>query len=289
MNTKTKQTISHEFDLRARGHDGRPKSFRLRFSSPEDVTNVLAFYDDYSHPNYAYRRDLTPACVERGDMFLIETDEGLLVGASGAFQKIDPDYPSHHWTEIGQTHFPPNPANSRNKSALGYGLYQIMISSQAVLAYLKEYSLRFVYAEVDDVPAAAKVVSMLHKDMTWPKFLPTGKLEKLQAEELPADKTPEALGYGFVYLRMDQEAVAQNAHLVLNAIKKGYVERRGGTNTPLDLSEFSLATQYKSQLEYLARLHELGIPAPGYMSAELTALKQRAPSMPMTVPGNTPV
>ncbi len=289
MNTESKQTIFHEFDSRASGHDDRPKAFRLRFSSPEDVTNVLAFYDGHSHPNYAYRRDLTPACVERGDMFLIETDEGLLVGASGAFQKIDPDYPSHHWTEIGQTHFPPDPANSRSKSALGYGLYQIMISSQALLAYLKEDSLRFVYAEVDDVPAAAKVVSMLHRDMTWPKFLPTGKLEKLQTEELPADKTPEALGYGFVFLRMDQEAVAQNAHLVLNVIKKGYVERRDGTKTPLDLSGFSLAKQYLSQLEYLARLHELGIPAPGYMSAELTALKHRVPSVPMAAPVNNPV
>lgn len=267
---------------------GIPKAFRLRFSNPADVPPVVAFYEAHDHKNYAYRRDLTPACVKRGDMFLIETDQGLLVGGSGAFQKADPDMPQHHWTEIGQTHFPTAPGGDRSKSALGYGLYQVMISSQAVLAYLKEDGLRFVYAEVDDVDAAAKVVHMLHEDMTWTKFKPTGKLEQLQIAELPADKTPEALGYGFVYLRMDQEAVAQNARLVLDAIEKGYVERKG-KRIPLDLSEFSLANQYRPHLEALARHHDLGIPAPGYMSRDLQELKtSHMPVLARSLDGGVP-
>lgn len=267
---------------------GVPAAFRFRFSNPADVDNVVAFYGAHDHKNYAYRVDLTPDCVRRGDMFLIETDQRMLVGASGAFQKQDPDMPEQHWTEIGQTHFPKAPGGDRSKSALGYGLYQIMISSQAVLAYLKEENLRFVYAEVDDDPAAEKVVQMLHQDMTWVKFMPRGKLEELQIAELPADKTPEALGYGFIYLRLDQEAVAQNAKLVLDAIEKGYVERKG-KRIPLDLSEFSLANEYLPHLKALASMYDHGIPAPGYMSQDLEQLRAaKAPQFSAAPGTNVP-
>lgn len=177
----------------------------LSVSHADDAPDLIGFYTSNPHAFYAFRDGATERAAADG-MFILARRGGAIVAASGLFPvPIAGDAAPHF--ELGQARSVP----------AGKGLYRWMVWLRLLRAEALGIAPERIYTEIDEPNT---LVQDALTRLGFEAFAPAGPLLEACVASLPPEKRPEALGYGFVFLR-PTAAAYRDASAALKALAAG--------------------------------------------------------------------
>ncbi len=220
------------------------ESIKIRFSEGSDLGKILDYYKNNGHQHVHVRSpDWIANHVKKGQFLLVEKMDGTIIASSATYdynltntEGSRPDY-----YEMGSTNF--NAQEGR-----GYELYQFMIASQVVMAFLEFPPQKHFIANVYDSSPVGR--EMLTKIVGWKVIQPEAAiLEKLK--ETKADPTKPL--NPMTWYGATSSTLGHQARIVLDYINQGAVtHKKSGKRLNLDLSHFPLANKLKPLVQELA-------------------------------------
>jgi hypothetical protein len=185
----------------------------LRLAHPEDYERIVDYCQKHQHQFFALRKEQTARAAAGDGAFTIE-ERGEIVGTSCNFLLSGRrDAADVDWVEIGQSRITLN----------GLCLFAVLTCVQTLHAYRCRPEVPFVFAQVD-APNAR--VSRLFAQLGFEQFEPAEVLEQASVSSLPLDKRPPALGYGFVWWRLERSGL-HGLKRTLTEVLREFLRRAG--------------------------------------------------------------
>lgn len=175
----------------------------LSVSHAGDAADLAAFYTSNPHAFYAFRDGATEQAAADG-MFVLARRGGAVVAASGLFPVPIANERTPYF-ELGQARSVPE----------GKGLYRWMVWLRLLRAEALSIAAERLYTEIDEPNT---LVQDALKRLGFEAFTPEGALFDACVASLPRDKRPEALGYGFVFLRPTEAAYREARAALANLV-----------------------------------------------------------------------
>jgi hypothetical protein len=186
-----------------------PDVITLSVSRADDAEDLVAFYTSNPHDFYAFRDDATHQAANDG-RFILARRGHALVAAAGLFPVIVPGETEAYF-ELGQ-------ARSLQEVR---GLYRWIVWLRLLRAETIGIPRERIYSEIDE--PNVRVQDALQR-LGFEVFLPLDSLTDAAVTALPPDKRPDALGYGFVFLRPTPTTYSE-AYAALDLLAAGEVTR----------------------------------------------------------------
>lgn len=241
------QDLSRSFTNQSAAQTPPPIKAVIRFSAPDDLPRVMAYFKGLPHLDTAHRRDdiWTDSCNE-GKVFLITDDQGEILGASCAMNYyMDGDAPGYpQFQEIGTTNFPGR-----------YGGYPFIIAAQVLHGLMQHPACNYI-ANVYQSNESSVNFLLEHK-VGWSPFDAPEILQKMYKASKPNDPN---VNKPVNWFHVEAKSLPHQARVVLkfldladaNGIISMQPKDAGFAPIALDITQFPLAAQLRPVLDELA-------------------------------------